>query len=957
MEGNPVPSDVSVGGHDWWLNPEDVIWSKEHKLGEGGFGDVYRGLFRGVTPVAVKVLRLSRQDAPDKVRMFLSETETWWKLRNHANVLNLFGASLDPSLLVSPLCQNGDAQHYLKRNPKANRVKLLSDIARGMAFLHAENIVHADLKPLNILIGDDGQGLVADFGSSKQEKGNVDRTIGNRAGTWLFMPPERLRGEGPTSKEGDVFAFGMTAFQLWGSGPLYPNVSEADIVAHLSRVANEGVRPDIDALDDMPDGLKELIKACWDGDKQARPTFTQIVETLGTMIPHGSNSDAPRDNNIGSYNDGVDIWLLSAERTSKLAPKGPSADEYPLLSGWIVTVANDYVSSSDVAFRLLAGDKFSIQLATSDGTCYGTNTSTRESGVVSQIDKVLDLDVPLAVVRYVQGKDDALELQGKILVEHQADMISGSLLLRNDVKRLLFGGSNIVTILGHEKVADAIKGCEQLVHLDLSGLGIREASAKTISAGLKPLTQLEKLWIQNNHFGPLGSAAIAESLLSWKTGSLTELRADACKIGSKGAVALSKALRLHRSVERLGLSDNDILDEGVLAVADALSFNSKLCFLSIRNNGITNVGLKSLAYVLRVKAQMTHLTLAGNAFGESGAKDLAVAVSAMPQLLYLNLAANELGKGGAKDLAEALKSTSKLRSLILARCNLGEYGTSLIASALMHLPSLSHVELGANSCGAVGAKSVCEALKSKSSLRVFGFSRNMSGKSGARSLAEMFGQREQLSMLDMSWNFLGPEGMKILCENFEVSETLEDIFLENNNLSDRGVAELGKVIRSGKGLRRLNLSANGIHERGIKSLTEALNGHIELRSIALSKNRFGPEGAKALSDVIKFCSMLESLDINDTAIGDSGLAPIALALANKANLAVLQLKKSPHIKRHETTFPAQGLQDASEDTIGRQRDWSGRCRRPCGLFVKFTIPSKSVLGQHPGFQRWHFVNT
>ena len=161
-----------------------------------------------------------------------------WKEHQHPSLLKFFAGCLfdKPKFLVSPYCKNGNALEYLKLRPDASRPKMAStipnsrlrgrltclqllDVSRGMLFLHTAKIVHGDLKARNVLIGDDGQALVADFGLAEFERAVYPAHIPTTStddggklphliGTPHWLAPECFKPGVVDRKIADVWALG-----------------------------------------------------------------------------------------------------------------------------------------------------------------------------------------------------------------------------------------------------------------------------------------------------------------------------------------------------------------------------------------------------------------------------------------------------------------------------------------------------------------------------------------------------------------------------------------------------------------------------------------------------------------------------------------------------------------------------------------------------------------------------
>jgi serine/threonine protein kinase len=149
---------------------------------------------------------------------------------------------------------------------------ILYGVASGMAFLHSKGAIHRDLKPENILLDECGWPKIGDFGSSRFV--DVKLTQTTMVGDSLYMAPEMYDSNEYTTAV-DVFSYGLIVYELVVGHSVF---SPDDPPLVLMRKVTGGVRGEIpEAVSVM---LKELIKRCWSGDPENRPSFDEILFTL-----------------------------------------------------------------------------------------------------------------------------------------------------------------------------------------------------------------------------------------------------------------------------------------------------------------------------------------------------------------------------------------------------------------------------------------------------------------------------------------------------------------------------------------------------------------------------------------------------------------------------------------------------------------------------------------------------
>ncbi|XP_062087466.1 cysteine-rich receptor-like protein kinase 44 [Humulus lupulus] len=196
-------------------------FSEENKLGQGGFGAVYKGSLPDGQEIAVK--RLAKGSGQGDLE-FKNEVMLVAKLQ-HRNLVRLLGFSLKGSerLLVYEFVENASLDQFIFDSRKRatldwdRRYKIIEGVARGLLYLHEDSrlrIIHRDLKTSNILLDKEMQPKISDFGMARlfvvdQTQGNTSRIVG----TYGYMAPEYVL-HGQFSPKSDVFSFGVLLLEI-----------------------------------------------------------------------------------------------------------------------------------------------------------------------------------------------------------------------------------------------------------------------------------------------------------------------------------------------------------------------------------------------------------------------------------------------------------------------------------------------------------------------------------------------------------------------------------------------------------------------------------------------------------------------------------------------------------------------------------------------------------------------
>ncbi|GBG83601.1 hypothetical protein CBR_g37405 [Chara braunii] len=270
----PVTSPPSnVSNDDWELDNSQL--KVVSKIASGSFGDLFKGTYCGQV-VAIKFLKPERMSDTSQ-KEFAQEVFIMRKVR-HKNVVQFIGACTKPPNLaiVTEYMSGGSVYDYLRKHKVALRLPLILkigiDVARGMDYLHQNNIVHRDLKAANLLLDENEVVKIADFGVARIKVHNGIMTA--ETGTYRWMAPEVIEHR-PYDHKADVFSFGIVLWELL-TGKI-PYVDLTPLQAAVG-VVNKGLRPAIPK--NCHPRVMDIMEACWRTNPAERPEFSEISRML-----------------------------------------------------------------------------------------------------------------------------------------------------------------------------------------------------------------------------------------------------------------------------------------------------------------------------------------------------------------------------------------------------------------------------------------------------------------------------------------------------------------------------------------------------------------------------------------------------------------------------------------------------------------------------------------------------
>jgi len=244
-------------------------------LARGGMATVYVGVDERLDrPVAVKVMHRALADDPDFVARFTREARSAARL-SAPEVVAVYDQGRDEqtgaAYLVMEHVEGRDLRALLHDRgalPAGRALALLEPVLRALAAAHRAGIVHRDVKPENVLLGDDGRVKVADFGLARAvQTSELTSTTGLLIGTVAYLAPEQIEN-GSADPRTDVYAAGVVLWETLTGAP--PYAAETPM-----QVAYRHVHEDIPApstcVDGIPPGLDDLVVRATRRDPALRP--------------------------------------------------------------------------------------------------------------------------------------------------------------------------------------------------------------------------------------------------------------------------------------------------------------------------------------------------------------------------------------------------------------------------------------------------------------------------------------------------------------------------------------------------------------------------------------------------------------------------------------------------------------------------------------------------------------
>ncbi|KAL3532018.1 hypothetical protein ACH5RR_005539 [Cinchona calisaya] len=286
-------------------------FSRKRILGKGGFGEVYKGELQDGTVVAIKSAKVGNIKSTQQV---LNEVCILSQV-NHKNLVRLVGCCIEAEypLMIYEYISNGtlhDHLHgkYLTFLDWKTRLRIALQTAEALAYLHSAAytpIYHRDVKSTNILVDDDFNAKVSDFGLSRLACPGLSHVSTCAQGTLGYLDPQYYRNYQLTEKS-DVYSFGVVLLELLTSQKAIDfsrHDDDVNLATYVSQKANNGLimevvdkqllgeKPSVKMMSSLK-VFSELALACLREKKGERPSMTDVVQELKCIIEMVNQEDS-----------------------------------------------------------------------------------------------------------------------------------------------------------------------------------------------------------------------------------------------------------------------------------------------------------------------------------------------------------------------------------------------------------------------------------------------------------------------------------------------------------------------------------------------------------------------------------------------------------------------------------------------------------------------------------------
>lgn len=256
----------------------------EEKIGSGGMAEVYRAHDKLLDrPVAVKILHEAYRSDAEFVEKFQREAQAAARL-SHPNIVNVYDVGMDgiDHFMVMEFVPGHSLKDKIREEGPLKiitAVTIAKDIACGLAHAHANNLVHCDIKPHNILMTPEGHAKIADFGIARAISESTMTYDGNVIGSVHYFSPEQAQG-GTVTPKSDVYSLGIVMYEMLTNR--LPFTGDKALAIAMKHIEEDPVPP-ISFRSQIPPMLEAIVLRAMNKDPEHRPSSFDMIQALSNI--------------------------------------------------------------------------------------------------------------------------------------------------------------------------------------------------------------------------------------------------------------------------------------------------------------------------------------------------------------------------------------------------------------------------------------------------------------------------------------------------------------------------------------------------------------------------------------------------------------------------------------------------------------------------------------------------
>lgn len=571
----------------------------DHLIGQGGFGEVWAAYDPMLDRLVAIKLPHNNRSAFQDIDAFLIEARRIVKLR-HPNIISVHDAGQDEGrcYFVSELIDGADLSEQIASASLSQHdaCRIVQEIALAVHHAHRNGFIHRDIKPSNILIDQNGNSYLADFGTAL----SVSNLESDTVGTLAYMAPELIDDEdNEATVRTDIYALGVVLYQVLTGNLPFPQSSHVEL-----RKAILAENPTFDAESNIPAALQSICLRAMAKNPEERYSFAkELAHDLHRYLNPKRKSLAILGIVLVLLIAGIfarDIWYgekeVSMPDIQKAVEEGKQSEEHKIFQAEFREMDREVRQSLNEALGSIRGSASSMKST----PVIQPERSDRGEIIVERPEGNIKIDIPSVNVPWTSN--------GRI---DEGTMLSTPLEGNHTESQTISAHSSSIDLSNRElSIADfnRMRDCIALRRLNLSNTSINDANL--------PMLQMPTLADLNLNHTQITDVGL-ENLN--RTSGLMHLSLADTPITDKGIKAII-TLRLRS----LDLSGTKITDEGVMLLDSRYGLGGNLQNLNLSYTQITDKCIETLKELNRLK----QLNLNKTYISSSGIEELQEALPA-----------------------------------------------------------------------------------------------------------------------------------------------------------------------------------------------------------------------------------------------------------------------------------------------------------------------------------------